>query len=67
MLSAVFSAVTRSVASLLPQPLLGAAPAPLLLPTDFVALLIVRGFRSAKLALYTLSQEAPGQEAVEPL
>jgi hypothetical protein len=67
MLPAVLSRITGSVALLLPQPLLGAAPAPLFLPADFITLLLLWGFCSTELLLQAIGQETPGQEAVEPL
>ena len=67
MLLAVFSPVAGPFAVLLPQPLLGAAPAPLFLPADFITLLLLWGFCSPELLLQAIGQETPGQEAVEPL
>jgi hypothetical protein len=52
---------------LLLQFLPGAAGAALFLPTDFVALLIVRGFCSTEPSLHMVGQKAPGQKAVKPL
>ena len=48
------------VACLLLPFLPGAPGAALFLPTDFVALLILAGFRAVQLLLHTVSQEATG-------
>ena len=52
---------------LLQQLLLGAAHAPLLLPADFITLSLVPGFCSTELLLQAISQETPGQKAIQPL